>query len=185
MTNTNSENFPAWSNYTNYGRIYGTEGENCSARFERKSVPEESIPANETVFILKTVDKEELISEIKGSSSGSWSGAFTATIIGKSILSFRVKCFVSFALLLTLVLIACLLTLLGIIGFVFAKLLKKPHPKVSQFLTVTSTIFMVVASFCFERVFGRNVNRPAAAIPEEGNNALPIANDVRLAIEQI
>ena len=81
MTSANSETFPVWNNHTNYGRSYGTEGEtNCSARFERKSIPE-----NETVFILKTVDKEELISEIKGSSSSSWSGALTATIIGNAI----------------------------------------------------------------------------------------------------
>ena len=80
MTSVNSETFPTWSNHTNYGNSYGTEGEtNCSDRFERKSIPE-----NETVFIIKTIDKEELISEIKGGTSSSWSGALTATIIGKS-----------------------------------------------------------------------------------------------------
>ena len=80
MTSIDSDTYPAWSNATNYGRSYGTEGEtNCSARFERKSIPE-----NETVFILKTVDKEELISEIKSNSGSSWSGALTATIIGNA-----------------------------------------------------------------------------------------------------
>ena len=80
MTSIDSDTYPAWTNATNYGRSYGTEGEtNCSARFERKSIPE-----NETVFILNTVDKEELISEIKSSSGSSWSGALTATIIGNA-----------------------------------------------------------------------------------------------------
>ena len=80
MTSIDSDTYPAWTNATNYGRIYGTEGEtNCTARFERKSIPE-----NETVFILNTVDKEELISEIKSNSGSSWSGALTATIVGNA-----------------------------------------------------------------------------------------------------
>ena len=173
MTNVDSETFPAWNNFTNYGRSYGTEGEtNCSARFERKSIPE-----NETVFILKTVDKEELISEIKGSSSSSWSGALTATIIGNAI-------FIKLRKILYLIHLTSPFSS-HCVPLVFAKILKKPHPKMSQFLTVTSTIFMVVASFCFERVFGRNVNRPAPAIPEDGGQPLPIAQEVRLAIEEM
>lgn len=93
MTNVESETYPVWNNYTNYGRSYGTDGEtNCSAQFNRTSIPE-----NETVFILTTVDKEELISEIKGGDSGSWSGALTATIIGNAISLFYAKYFISFA----------------------------------------------------------------------------------------
>ena len=80
MTSIDSNTYPTWTNATNYGRSYGTEGEtNCTARFERKPIPE-----NETVFILKTVDKEELISEIKSNSGSSWSGVLTATIVGNA-----------------------------------------------------------------------------------------------------
>ena len=86
MTNVNSQTYPTWSNYTNFGQSYGTDGEtNCSIRLNQTSLPE-----NETIFIIKTVDKEKLISEIKGEESSSWSGALTATIIGKALFSFAV-----------------------------------------------------------------------------------------------
>ena len=81
MTNIESQTYPTWSNYTNFGNSYGTDGEtNCSIKFNRTSLPE-----NKTVFIIKTVDKEKLISEIKGEENSSWSGALTATIIGNAV----------------------------------------------------------------------------------------------------
>ena len=130
---------------------------------------------------------------VEGKSNGGetvWTGALTATVTGK--LKFRFPQKTAHGITSPfpfLVLVSFLLIIFGVIGFIYARKIQKPHPRMSRALSATSTIMIILASFFLERVFGRQPQPPApivpVGIPEDPGEILPIDHEVRLAIEAL
>ena len=83
-----------------------------------------------------------------------------------------------------LVLVALALFGLGAVGFIYARRIRKPHPHASNFITMTSTVLVVLASMVLDRILGRPPDQ-AFAVHEGRNNVLPIGHETRLAIEEL
>ena len=135
------------------------------------------------------ISSEKLVEDKSKGGDAAWTGALAATVTGKLKSYFSLKTAHGLTLPFFLVLIAFLLILFGVIGFVYARKIQKPHPKMSRALSATSTIMIILASFFLERVFGRQPQPPAhiipEGIPEDPGEILPIDHEVRLAIEAL
>lgn len=138
-------------------------------------------------MIIKAISEKLTVKESDDPGSGlSW--PIITIITGnppvRLLSSHDLASFYKFYFFRRLVLVALALFGLGAVGFIYARRIRKPHPHASNFITMTSTVLVVLASMVLDRILGRPPDQ-AFAVHEGRNNVLPIGHETRLAIEEL